>query len=149
MEDQFNLFEDIASIDTSQGTKICTICKQEKAVTSFERASYRKDGTLVYKNQCIKCIHHHRIFRKEIWKENSPPDNHVCPICLRNNEELLADMNPQSTVRQTWVADHDHNLMQFRGWLCSKCNMAMGGLDDDIKLLENAIKYLKENQNNS
>ena len=39
--------------------------------------------------------------------------------------------------------------MQFRGWLCSKCNMAMGGLDDDIKLLENAIKYLKENQNNS
>ena len=68
MEDQFNLFEDIASIDTSQGTKICTICKQEKAVTSFERASYRKDGTLVYKNQCIKCIRYHRIFRKEMDK---------------------------------------------------------------------------------
>lgn len=47
--------------------------------------------------------------------------------------------------------DHDHNCCEgtyscgkcIRGILCSNCNTAIGLLDDDIKLLNKAIEYIK------
>lgn len=39
--------------------------------------------------------------------------------------------------------DHNHKTGKFRGWICTKCNIALGMVDDDIKKLENLINYLK------
>lgn len=39
--------------------------------------------------------------------------------------------------------DHDHTTGAFRGWLCNRCNLALGHLGDDIKGLERALAYLK------
>jgi hypothetical protein len=39
--------------------------------------------------------------------------------------------------------DHNHDTMKIRGLLCHSCNMGIGHFKDDISLLENAIKYLK------
>lgn len=39
--------------------------------------------------------------------------------------------------------DHDHVTNKVRGILCSKCNVALGALDDDIYKLLSAIKYLE------
>jgi hypothetical protein len=41
-----------------------------------------------------------------------------------------------------WHADHCHDSGKIRGVLCAKCNMALGLLDDDPILLEQAINYL-------
>ena len=41
------------------------------------------------------------------------------------------------------VIDHDHETGKFRGWLCRRCNIALGKFNDDIPTLKNAIKYLK------
>lgn len=38
--------------------------------------------------------------------------------------------------------DHDHETGLFRGWLCSKCNAAIGGLGDTIKGVKKALRYL-------
>lgn len=45
-------------------------------------------------------------------------------------------------VRTKLVYDHNHQTGKFRGWICSKCNLAMGLLDDDPLLLLAAIIYL-------
>ena len=38
--------------------------------------------------------------------------------------------------------DHDHSTGDIRGLLCTRCNTAIGLLEDDITLLKNAIDYL-------
>ncbi len=40
--------------------------------------------------------------------------------------------------------DHNHKTGKIRGILCSKCNIALGALDDDIYKFLSAIKYLED-----
>lgn len=40
--------------------------------------------------------------------------------------------------------DHCHKSLKIRGFLCGKCNMALGVFKDDISLLNNAVLYLKK-----
>lgn len=53
-----------------------------------------------------------------------------CAIC-GNPEELLH-------------IDHNHITGEVRGLLCLKCNRGIGFLNDDIKILEQALAYLKQ-----
>lgn len=39
--------------------------------------------------------------------------------------------------------DHDHTTGKFRGWLCNRCNLALGHLGDSVAGLERAVAYLK------
>jgi hypothetical protein len=39
--------------------------------------------------------------------------------------------------------DHCHVTGVFRGWLCSRCNMAFGFLGDDLAGVENLLRYAK------
>ncbi len=38
--------------------------------------------------------------------------------------------------------DHDHKTGKVRGLLCNNCNLGIGYLKDDVKILESAIEYL-------
>ncbi len=39
--------------------------------------------------------------------------------------------------------DHCHETNQYRGWLCSNCNVGIGKLGDNIEGLLRAVDYLK------
>jgi hypothetical protein len=41
--------------------------------------------------------------------------------------------------------DHDHKTGKFRGWICSRCNFAIGHAKDSIKILNKLIQYIKKN----
>lgn len=41
--------------------------------------------------------------------------------------------------------DHDHKTGKFRGWICKKCNGALGMVDDNIQTLLLMIEYLNNN----
>jgi len=57
--------------------------------------------------------------------------NGVCAICKK--------MEPNRRL----AIDHSHTTGQVRGLLCFKCNSSLGGFDDSVIFLENAINYLK------
>ena len=42
--------------------------------------------------------------------------------------------------------DHSHTSNKVRGLLCTKCNTLLGMANDNIEVLENAIKYLRNMQ---
>ena len=39
--------------------------------------------------------------------------------------------------------DHCHKTKKFRGWLCRKCNLVLGLVDDNPETLSKLIKFLK------
>lgn len=61
--------------------------------------------------------------------------NGQCPICLRDGIELHCD--------------HDHSNGAIRGWLCRRCNPALGLLNDSVEAMQRAIDYLMANKDPS
>jgi hypothetical protein len=68
--------------------------------------------------------------------------NNVCAICKQ--PETLKKTNSKH-IRKLSI-DHNHKSGKVRGLLCSKCNVTLGRIDDNIIILRSMIKYLeKEN----
>jgi hypothetical protein len=60
----------------------------------------------------------------------------ACEICGRPAEKRRGKT-------MNLYLDHDHHTGFVRGWLCHRCNLILGLVDDDIGLLTVAIDYLK------
>ena len=84
------------------------------------------------------------------WKRN----NRRRPAkLLARNEILLGRAKPDvcdvcgSTDRI--VFDHCHNKGHARGWLCDRCNIALGCAKDDVNILRKLIVYIERNRENT
>ena len=58
--------------------------------------------------------------------------NNCCGICNEHKDTFLKCL----------CVDHCHTTQKVRGLLCTKCNTAIGLLNDNINNLNNAIDYL-------
>jgi hypothetical protein len=58
-----------------------------------------------------------------------------CEICGVNGKEF----------RKGLCYDHDHKTGKFRGWICLRCNFALGYAKENIDILKLLIKYLENN----
>ncbi len=117
-------------------SKVCVKCGVDKPLSSYGVHS----GGSYLRTECRKCNNHMSRIRNKIRSEVSVPDeDYTCPICFRSSEEVSGE---GGTKAGPWVVDHCHRTDQFRGWLCHKCNRALGGFGDDIGMMKRAIKYL-------
>lgn len=62
----------------------------------------------------------------------------LCAICNQPETRTLNGNIVRLSV------DHDHFTDQVRKLLCTRCNLLLGQANDDISILEMAIKYLKQ-----
>jgi hypothetical protein len=69
----------------------------------------------------------------EQYNEILKNQNNKCAICNKDRNDFNID----------FAVDHDHKTGNIRGLLCGRCNMGIGFFNDDIKILENAINYLR------
>jgi hypothetical protein len=111
----------------------CIDCHREKA------NSLRRDDKSISKTQWHK---HERRFRlygvsEQFCRDLYAKQQGICPIC------------DQSVSWEEAVIDHCHDTGKVRGMLHSTCNTGLGHLHDDIKLLQNAIEYLRNNAETS
>lgn len=79
------------------------------------------------KNYNLSEEEYNTIFKKQ---------NYKCAIC---------GYSDTSDINFFPVIDHCHKTNKVRGLLCMSCNMALGQFKDNITFLENAIKYLENN----
>ncbi len=121
-----------------EATKICGICHQALPLSMFGT-----DGGAKYlRYECKPCAKKQASIVKNL-KKFAPPiqKNHVCPICNRNEGDIRKKSPNKKGI---WCADHDHQTNKFRGWLCHKCNLGLGNLNDDVLRLQRAINYLNK-----
>lgn len=72
--------------------------------------------------------------RSSNWPvEPTRPEPANCELCG----------SPPNHGRKCLVLDHDHDIVVFRGWLCSKCNTGLGLLGDDAASVRRALDYLE------
>jgi hypothetical protein len=70
---------------------------------------------------------------QEILAGRSKPD--CCDVCGATGRRI------------DW--DHSHQRGHFRGWLCNRCNAALGMVNDDVNVLRKLIAYLERSQENT
>lgn len=89
---------------------------------------------------------------KQIANQRKSQLKKLYGLTLEQYNQLFQDQNGkcaicqvhQTDVKRTFNVDHNHKTGKIRGLLCSLCNSGMGGLQDDIVLLEAAINYLRK-----
>ena len=121
----------------------CNICNKE----FYPRGGQLKNGKGKYCSQ--KC------FRKWFKKENNPLykggiENESLTYkqsVLKKREKIAGRKRPNQCeicgAMGKICFDHDHETGKFRGWICLRCNFALGLVKDNIEILFTMIKYLK------
>ena|ERR1017187_10046647 len=152
----------MASVDC----KICSKCGIEKNLSLFHKHTSTSDGR---RSDCSECVaKYSKLYRKdnEIWiKDKKKVYQQEKPYIKRRSHLkitfniTLEDYNSMLTKQENRCKicksdhvgnsqhkhlhiDHDHKTGKIRGLLCSKCNTLLGAARDNIKFLEEAIKYL-------
>jgi hypothetical protein len=132
------LLNDSDELGDKDGKK-CSKCTKFLPLSSFNFAS----GGNYLRAECRKCNNEMAKIRASLRAEfGMPTAGYICPICKGSEEDVKGKGN---TRNGSWVLDHCHESGDFRGWLCHKCNRALGGFDDNESTLNNAIKYLRGN----
>ena len=106
----------------------CVTCKKMFPISNFRIGQADNFGRYRLKTNCSKCASKDRTITRRLEKifGDTKPDH--CQICEKKKQLFI---------------DHDHADGSFRGWLCRECNTSLGKFNDNIKLLEKAIEYLK------
>jgi hypothetical protein len=116
--------------DFYTGRKDCKDCKNAAArrirIDQPERyAKYRKQHNQYLKKRRYGVTQDQ--FEKMLVNQNN-----MCKICG----------NEFKSTKDTHI-DHCHDTNVVRGILCNNCNMALGQFNDNLDIMENAIKYLQ------
>ena|SRR5882672_334995 len=102
---------------------------QEKAAQQKYRASAKGRATArrqMRSNQLRRYGLTHEAYENMLQAQGG-----VCAICGK----------PELTGRALSI-DHDHKTTKVRALLCSKCNLALGAVGDDVDILAEMIGYL-------
>lgn len=145
--------------------KTCSYCKIKKDVSFFRIRKERKN--LQYTPRCVPCMN--LLVRKDRKKN---PDKYFeaqqkyrasnkkngkryygeYGINLNDYNEMLLNQKNKckickihsSKLSRRLSVDHCHVSGKPRALLCDKCNHVLGHSNDNIKILNEAIKYLKK-----
>lgn len=137
-------------------TKVCLNCKEEKAINEFDRHKGYKGGV---RSWCLKCknaenlAHYHRNKHLNPYVYEKDKDIKLRRAYGISYAEYLTMLDTQqggcaicgvttNGKRKAFAVDHCHSSGKVRGLLCSKCNTAIGSLQEDVGIMLRAIEYV-------
>ncbi len=129
--------------------KLCTACQQSKNLDLFKR---NKDGKFGKHSICKQCESERNKFRYSNGDSYAVRLKKLYNLSVTEYEELYQEANgkcqvcgiPETSLKKRLAVDHCHTTGKVRGLLCSKCNTALGQLNDDLEIISSLYSYLKE-----
>jgi hypothetical protein len=123
------------------------------AMTPEERDAVAAKRAEIGRRWCEQNPEKHRENGKR-WKAKHHEQSRASDAARRKRKKELAAGRPAPAVCEICGRmptgqgkvlhfDHDHQTGAFRGWICHKCNTALGLADDDPKILLKLVEYLK------
>lgn len=131
-----------------QGVKRkCKKCGETKLVSQFYIKKCKANKHNRFNSPCKKCSDKNRIdgymknyhIRRNFgllphqFKSMMESQDYKCAICGIHRDNY----------NKEFAIDHCHNTGKIRGLLCTNCNTGIGMLQDNIEILNSAIKYLQ------
>lgn len=113
--------------------------KDKREYKRLYAKSHRAKNPDWYRNFALKKLY--GISLKE-YNTILEKQNGVCAIC--KEEEKIIHPKHNTNGYQPLAVDHCHATGQIRGLLCSKCNRAIGLMNNDPELFIKAAEYLKK-----
>ena len=122
--------------------EIWPVNKEERSLLNASKAKkWRKDYPDKEQNGYLKSRYN---ITYDHFNDLATKQGNTCAIC--NNPEKA--INKHTGKPRRLAVDHCHDSGKIRGLLCTYCNTAIGSFNDDIDLLQSAIKYLKDARKN-
>ena len=125
--------------------KVCRICKQEQPISEF--ANRERSGL---DSRCRACererLRDYRSRNKQKIRGKNFRDRYG--IEVKDYEALKEQQGGKCAICETTsrvlYVDHCHDTQKLRGLLCQKCNTGIGMLQDSLKVLKKAVRYLEK-----
>lgn len=123
----------INSSKQSGRSSTCRKCRaikrsQNRAKDNSKFLEYERDPIRLDKQKNCRFIRNYGI-TLEKYENLVDEQQNLCKICLKNTKLVI---------------DHCHRTGKVRGLLCHNCNVSLGLLKENIKIIQNIINYLKE-----
>lgn len=156
-------------LNLSNGTKHCARCKQTLPLKNFSKSSSTIHGYQTYCKDCMYARHkewaerpdNRKKLSERLRKARAKDPERFRDYDLRSNHKV-----PPGTYKRMYDAqngkcaiceredggqkgkfrfhlDHCHDTGVIRGLLCHNCNVGIGNLRHDEKLLHRAVEYLR------
>lgn len=157
-----------------KGEKVCSRCKEIKPLSEFGKSSSTMCGFRSSCKPCRKVEHEgvkeetkikakaHRVLHLEDHKHRARW--YKFGIGKEEYDRIMREQDYRCAICGTkeagagrdWHADHDHKCCPgkgaktcgkcFRSFLCSKCNVTLGAVNDDVEILKKMISYLEHHR---
>jgi len=148
--------------------KKCSRCKQEKLFIEFFKGRVNKNGRQGYGSKCKNCVREYQlelyhklpVEKKRERKEKSVRAlgkdyskkyrlNRHYNITLDEYNKMYEEQDGECYICEKKISgrevkvDHNHSTGKVRKLLCHNCNTSLGLLNEDVKIFEKCIEYLK------
>ena len=112
----------------------CKECGEQMTAATVRHQMYvRRDGERRVFSTCRRCKARQLLVLSRLKKRMpTPPRGTPCECCGEVPERL--------------ELDHCHRTGEFRGWLCGRCNLGIGMLQDSLEGALMAAVYLSRGQ---
>lgn len=128
--------------------KTCKECHQVKPEGDFKPHKV-KEGRVYFRNRCRTCYNEIRKADPNYRKNRRDRDlRSKYGIDLKTYQNMKSTQNDLCAIcelpeeRKELNVDHCHSSGKVRQLLCSRCNLILGQVGDNISLLEKYILYL-------
>ena len=139
-------------------SKECTKCRKTKNKSEFFKDKKRSDGL---RHWCKKCCNeaNKKWYRSNYRSVKNTQLKSTYGVTLEFIEDMYDRQEGLCCICQSEVfinttdkslqgyIDHNHDTLEIRGILCTRCNTGLGMFKDSPDILEKAISYLKDKGN--
>lgn len=127
------IFETLVLKVRSKGEKFCS----KECYIAYRKKNAMNDDEKKIKGTIYQKKSKYGLSETE-YKELFIKQNNKCAIC-----------GCEFNSKNKGFVDHSHDTNKVRGLLCTRCNTILGMAKDNTLILENAIKYLNNNNSKS